>query len=157
MMIEYFMMIIKNHISNNCLPLLFPKVHLDWIDPDVFEAILRYIYTGQVFHITSKTYMAKILSRIMKNYQKIRSTGFILIQILESHQKYDENIDLLSGVFLAADMFQMIDLEAAVLQRLSKCCTPNNCLSLYLLVQNLESLASFASLEVSHAKEEVCM
>ena len=88
---------------------------------------------------------------------KIRSTGFILIQILESHQKYDENIDLLSGVFLAADMFQMIDLEAAVLQRLSKCCTPNNCLSLYLLVQNLESLASFASLEVSHAKEEVGM
>ena len=142
---------------NNCFPILFQKVHLDWIDPDVFEAILRYIYTGQVFHITSKTYMAKILSRIMKNYQKIRSTGFILIQILESHQKYDENIDLLSGVFLAADMFQMIDLEAAVLQRLSKCCTPNNCLSLYLLVQNLESLATFASLEVSNAKEEVCM
>ena len=146
-------------MSNNCLPILFQKVHLDWIDPDVFEAILRYIYTGQVFHITSKTYMAKIsiLSRIMKNYQKIRSTGFILIQILESHQKYDENIDLLSGVFLAADMFQMIDLGAAVLQRLSKCCTPNNCLSLYLLVQNLESLATFASLEVSNAKEEVCM
>ena len=91
------------------------------------------------------------------NHRKTRSAGFILIQILESHQKCDENIDLLSGVFLAADMFQMIDLEAAVLQRLSKCCTPNNCLSLYLLVQNLESLASFASLEVSHAKEEVGM
>ena len=155
MIVDYF----QNHMSNNCLSIPFQKVHLDWIDPDVFEAILRYIYTGQVFHITSKTYMAKIsiLSRIMKNYQKIRSTGFILIQILESHQKYDENIDLLSGVFLAADMFQMIDLEAAVLQHLSKCCTPNNCLSLFLLVQNLESLATFASLEVSNAKEEVCM
>ena len=154
-MIEYFMMIYENHMSNNRLPIHFQKVHLDWIDPDVFEAILRYIYTGQVFHITSKTYIAKISIQI--TFIKIRSKGFILIQILESHQKYDENIDLLSGVFLAADMFQMIDLEAAVLQRLSKCCTPNNCLSLYLLVQNLESLAAFASLEVSHAKEEVCM
>ena len=105
--------------------------------------------------LLGKTYMLKI--SISTTFIKIRSAGFILIQILESHQKYDENIDLLSGVFLAADMFQMIDLEAAVLQRLSKCCTPNNCLSLYLLVQNLESLASFASLEVSNAKEEVCM
>ena len=139
------------------MPLHFQKVHLDWIDPDVFEAILRYIYTGQVSNITSKTYIVIISIQIIMNRRKTNSTGFILIQILESHQKYDENIDLLSGVFLAADMFQMIDLEAAVLQRLSKCCTPNNCLSLYLLVQNLESLATFASLEVSNAKEEVCI
>ena len=52
-------------MSNNRLPIHFQKVHLDWIDPDVFEAILRYIYTGQVFHITNKTYMAKISIQII--------------------------------------------------------------------------------------------
>ena len=77
------------------------------------------------------------------------------MQILESYQEDDDNIELLSGIFLAADMFQMIDLEAAVLQRLAKCCTPNNCLTLYLLVQNLDSLTTISSPAVKDTKEEV--
>ena len=72
MVIEYFMMICKNHMSNNRLPINFQKVHLDWIDPDVFEAILRYIYTGQVFHITSKTHMAKISIQILSSIMSHR-------------------------------------------------------------------------------------
>ena len=77
------------------------------------------------------------------------------LQILEPHQEYEENIDLLSGIFLAADMFQMIDLEAAVLQLISKCCSPKNCLSLYLLVENLDSLATISAPAVVTAKDEV--
>jgi len=65
MMVDYF----QNHMSNNCLPIPFQKVHLDWIDPDVFEAILRYIYTGQVFHITSKTYIVKISIKIITHHE----------------------------------------------------------------------------------------
>ncbi len=56
---------------------------------------------------------------------------------------------------MAADMFQMIDLEAAVLQLISKCCSPKNCLSLYLLVENLDSLATISAPAVMKAKEEV--
>ena len=49
----------------------------------------------------------------------------------------------------------MIDLETSVLQLISKCCNPNNCLSLYLLVENLESLATISAPAVMTAKEEV--
>ena len=78
-----------------------------------------------------------------------------MLQILEDYKNYDENIELLSGIFIAADMFQMIDLETAALQRISKCCTPKNCLSLYLLVENLDSLATISAPAVLKAKEEV--
>ena len=132
-----------------------------WLDRSrcIWSDTSLYLHGPGISYYLQNLYRENINSNIYYSttFIKMLSTGFILIQILESHQKYDENIDLLSGVFLAADMFQMIDLEAAVLQRLSKCCTPNNCLSLYLLVQNLESLATFASLEVTNAKEEVCM
>ena len=96
-------------------------------------------------------------SEIYKNEdsKKYKILKYILLQILEDYQKYDENIELLSGIFLAADMFQMIDLESAVLQRISKCCTPRNCLSLYLLVENLDSLATISAPAVMKAKEEV--
>ena len=151
-MVDYF----QNHMSNNCLSIPFQKVHLDWIDPDVFEAILRYIYTGQVFHITNKTYMAKISIQIIMIYRNTCSTSFILIQILESHQKYDENIDLLSGVFLAADMFQMIDLEAAVLQRLSKCCTPNNCLFLFRYWNRIRSMMKISIFCLEYSWQLTC-
>ena len=52
-------------------------------------------------------------------------------------------------------MFQITDLEAAVLQRLAKCCNNNNCLTLFLLIQNLDSLATNTSPAVKEAKEEV--
>ena len=73
----------QNNVSNNCLLIHFQKVHLDWIDPDVFEAILRYIYTGQVFYITMKTYMVKlyiqiyILSRTMIPWKYVKQVLFL--------------------------------------------------------------------------------
>ena len=66
------------------------------------------------------------------NEQKFLS--FILLQILEDYQKYDENIELLSGIFLAADMFQMDDLQSEILTRLADTCTSDNCLDVYFVV-----------------------
>ena len=78
-----------------------------------------------------------------------------MFQILENYQADDENIELLSAIFMAADMFQMTDLESAVLQLLASCCNPNNCLTLYQLVKNLDSLATLTSPAVKQAKQEV--
>ena len=70
------------------------------IDPEVFDVVHSYIYSGNL-------------------------------------KKSCSNLELLSDVFMAANMFQMEDLEVEVVLNFFQCLTPENCLEIRIILDKL--------------------